>query len=69
MRTTVWRAKDDELRAELIRHGKKKYLLRLTYMDASYFTWKTEDIALLFGAVKAIATAQAYWEMTKIRRK
>lgn len=64
----VWKDTDAELSAFLRRHGKKKYLLRLSYKDASYFTWKTQDIPLPFGAVKAIAAAKAYWEMAKIRR-
>lgn len=68
-RKHVWLAVDGEMRAELQRHGKKKYLLRITYVDATQFAWRTQDVALPFGAVNAITAAKAYWELARVRRE
>ena len=68
MHGPVFSDTDAELDVVLLRRGKKKYLLRIRYMDAAFFVWKTRDVPLRLGAVNAIAAAKAYWEMAKIRR-
>lgn len=57
-----------ELSMRLTKRGKKKYLLRISQFDAAGFCWRTHDIPLCFGVVKAMEVARAYWELEKIKR-
>ena len=58
---------EGEYRARLHRKGKKMYRLRVQKVDMTWHLWKTLDIELPFGVVKARAAALAYWEMWKIK--
>lgn len=57
-----------ELSMRLVKHDKKKYLLCISQCDATGFTWRTQDIPLRFGVMKAMEVARAYWELEKIKR-
>ena len=58
---------EGELRMTLYRHGKKKYKLFLQQRDATFAAWRTKEIPLNLGLVKAKAAALAYWELWKIK--
>lgn len=57
-----------ELSMRLCKHGKKKYLLRISQFDATGFVWRTHTIHLRLGVMKAMEVARAYGELEKIKR-